>query len=51
MHRKCKSGCEHVIKHFQDSCPGYPFRMQIIAIFKAWGYENNELLKSLDKDS
>ena len=43
IHRTGKSGCEHMINHFCDVCPGSTFSIQIIEVFKGDGYNNNKV--------
>ena len=43
IHRTAKTGCEHMIKHFRDSCPGAGFNIQIVEIFDGNGYSNNKV--------
>ena len=38
IHRKAKTGCENIIKHFKDSCPQAYFTVQIIEKFIGSGY-------------
>ena len=38
IHRKAKTGCENIIKHFKDSCPQAKFTVQIIEKFIGSGY-------------
>ena len=39
IQRKPKTGCEHVIEHFRYNCPGSPFNIPVIEVFKGSGYK------------
>ena len=43
IHRTAKTGCEHMINHFREVCPGSSFSIRIIEVFKGDGYENNKV--------
>ena len=43
IHRRDKSGCEYVIRHFKDVCFGASFSFQIIEVFPCTGYKNNKV--------
>ena len=43
IHRKAKTGCEHVVKHISENCPNSPFNVQIIKILEGPGYGDNEI--------
>ena len=49
LHRKAKTGCKHVIKHFRKACPGAGFKIQVIEIFSGSGYRNNKVCKKARK--
>ena len=38
-----KSGCEYVIKHFEDDCIGVSFSVQIIEVIPGTEYKNNKV--------
>ena len=55
IHRKAKTGCEYVIKHFKETCAGASFSIQILEKFVGTGYSNNKVdpadrLKRLDRE-
>ena len=43
IHRKAKTGCEYVIKHFKETCKGASFNVQILEKFVGNGYKNNKV--------
>ena len=43
IHRTSKTGCEHVIKHFNEHCVGAMFSIQIIEIYQGTGYLNGKV--------
>jgi len=43
IHRTAKTGCEHMVKHFHESCPGAGFSIQVVEIFPGNGYSLNKV--------
>ena len=43
LHKRAKSGCEHVIKRFKHVCVDASFSVQIIEVFPGTGYKNNKV--------
>ena len=43
IHRTSKTGCEHMINHKQNSCPGASFSIQVIEHFKGNGYKGKQV--------
>ena len=46
IHRTAKTGCEFMINHFRDSCPGAGFKINIIEVFEGNGYSGNKVCAS-----
>ena len=47
MHRKGKSGCEIVINHFTQVCPGAKFSIQVLEKLPGDGYKNGSRDKEM----
>ena len=43
IHRTSKTGCEHMINHKQNVCPGASFSIQVIEHFKGNGYKGKQV--------
>ena len=43
LHRRAKSGCEDVMKHFKDVCVGASSSVQITEVFPGTGYKINKV--------
>ena len=43
IHRKAKTGCEHMIKHYKEDCVGSSFSIQVLEVFPGSGYVNNKV--------
>ena len=50
LHRRAKSGCKYVIKHFKDVCVSASFLFQIIEVFPGTGYKKNKRC-SVDRET
>jgi len=41
LHRTAKTGCQHMIDHFKNSCSGAGFKIQVLELFEGTGYSDN----------
>ena len=50
IHRTAKTGCQHMIEHFRDACPGASFDIQVVEIFNGDGYVDRKVCPAARKE-